>query len=105
MSKSLTFDNGIPSYDGAPELLDEYLDRMETLGVQYNEELIKKQGPLAPRLCNALKGEVYEAAKAANIANGGACEPCWRQRVGGGVEQRHPMQRADTSGQDLRQVV
>jgi hypothetical protein len=68
MSKSHTFDNGIPSNDGMPELLDEYLDRVETLGVQHNEEVIKKQGPLALRLYIALRGEAYVAAKAANIA-------------------------------------
>ncbi len=35
--------------------------------MQYNE-VIKKQGPLAPRLYNALRGEAYVAPKAANIA-------------------------------------
>ena len=62
------FEQGIPIFSGEPELFDEYLDRVETLVHQYTEEVIKKQGPLAPRLYNGLKGEAYMAAKAANIA-------------------------------------
>ncbi len=48
MSKTVNFDNGIPGYDGTPELLDEYLDRVETLMVQFNHEVVKKKGPLTP---------------------------------------------------------
>ncbi len=61
-ARTLTLDGGIPSYDGTPELLDEYLDRVETLEIQYTDEVMKKQGPLAPRLYSALKGEAYAAA-------------------------------------------
>ncbi len=35
--------------------------------IQYTEEVVKKQGPLVPRLYKALKGAAYMAAKAANI--------------------------------------
>ncbi len=65
--RTLTFDQGIPEFSGEPELFDEYLDRVETLVIQYTEEVQKKQGRLGPRLYNALKGEAYTAAKAANI--------------------------------------
>ena len=68
-SRTLTFDQGIPQFSGEAELFDEYLDRVETLVIQYTEEEQKKQGSLAPRLYNALKGEAYTAAKAANIAS------------------------------------
>ncbi len=47
--------------------MDEYLDRVETLEIQYTDEVMKKQGPLAPRVCSALRGEAYTAAKAAKI--------------------------------------
>ena len=67
-SRTLTFDQGIPQFSGEAELFDEHLDRVETLVIQYTEDVQKKQGPLAPRLYNALKGEAYTAAKAANIA-------------------------------------
>ena len=64
------FEQGIPIFSGEPELFDEYLDRVETLVHQYTEEVIKKQGPLAPRLYNALKGEAYMAAKAVSERHG-----------------------------------
>ena len=68
-------EQGIPIFSGEPELFDEYLDRVETLVHQYTEEVIKKQGPLAPRLYNGLKGEAYMAAKAANIAKAELAKP------------------------------
>ena len=72
-SRTLTFDQGIPQFSGEAELFDEYLDRVETLVIQYTEDVQKKQGPLAPRLYNALKGEACTAAKAAN-------RQTWRRR-------------------------
>ena len=67
MAAILHFDQGIPIYDGRPELLEEYLDRIATLEIQYTDEVQKKQGPLAPRMYNALRGDAYMAVKAANI--------------------------------------
>ena len=63
----LVFETGIPIFDGRPELLEEYLDRVETLEISHTEDVQKKQGPLAPKLYNALWGEAYLAVKAANI--------------------------------------
>ena len=57
------FEQGIPIFSGEPELFDEYLDRVETLVHQYTEEVIKKQGPLVPRLYNGLKCEAYKHQK------------------------------------------
>ena len=68
MAKSLGFEQGIPIYSGEPELLEEYLDRVATLKEQYVEEVTKKQGPLGPRLYNALRGDAYIAVKSAGIA-------------------------------------
>ena len=66
--RSLQFDQGVPLFFGEPELFDEYLDRVETLVIGWTDEVVKKSGPLGPRLYNALKGEAYTAVKAANIA-------------------------------------
>ena len=66
-SHQLVFETGIPIFDGRPELLEEYLDRVETLEISHTEDVQKKQGPLAPKLYNALRGEAYLAVKAANI--------------------------------------
>ncbi len=55
--KMLTFDQGIPGYDGSAELFDEYPGRVETLVIRHTEDVIRKQGPLAPRLYSALKGQ------------------------------------------------
>jgi hypothetical protein len=41
-SRTLTFDEGIPQFAGEPELFDKHLDRVETLVIQYTEEVIKK---------------------------------------------------------------
>ncbi len=62
--ESLTVDAGTPGYDGAPKLMDEYLGRLEPLQVQYTEEAEKKQGPLAPRFFNSLRGAAYTAEEA-----------------------------------------
>ena len=64
----LQFDNGASLRDGSPELLDKWLDRVETLDATYAEETVKKQGQWGPKLYNTLRGETYVAAKAANIA-------------------------------------
>ncbi len=40
--RTLTFDEGTPQFAGEPELFDKHLDRVETLVIQYTEEVIKK---------------------------------------------------------------
>ena len=65
--KSLVFEGGVPVYAGEPELLDEYLDRVEAIAVGYTEETKKKFGALGARLYNALRGEAYVAARGAKI--------------------------------------
>ena len=64
---TLTFEGGVPVYSGEPELLDEYLDRVEAIRVSYTEETAKKFGGLGARLYNALRGEAYTAARGAKI--------------------------------------
>ena len=54
-------------YSGEPELLDEYLDRVEAIRVSYTEDTAKKFGGLGARLYNALRGEAYTAARGAKI--------------------------------------
>ena len=54
-------------FDGSVELLEEYLDRVETLKSLNTEALTQKFGALGPRLYNCLRGEAYTAAKAADI--------------------------------------
>ena len=54
---SLQFDQGVPQFSGEPELFDEYLDRVETLVIGWTDEVVRKSGPLGPRLSNAQKGE------------------------------------------------
>ena len=66
--RALQFDQGMPQFSGEPELFDEYLDRVVTLVIGWTDEVVKKSGPLGPRLYNALKGEAYTAVKATNIA-------------------------------------
>eukprot|EP00959_Pyramimonas_sp_CCMP1952_P339535 7110904-Pyramimonas_sp.AAC.1 len=67
MPPTLSFEQGIPVHDGTLELLTEYLDRIDTPRVGTAEDVVKKTGPLGPRLYNALRGEAYTAVKAANI--------------------------------------
>ena len=66
--RALQFDQGVPQFSGEPELFDEYLDRVETWVIGWTDEVVKKSGPLGPRLYNGLKGGAYTAVKAANIA-------------------------------------
>ncbi len=64
----MQLDNGIPLHDGSPELLDKWLDRVETLETTCPDEIVKKQGLLGPKWYSAFRGEVYAAEKVANIA-------------------------------------
>ena len=66
-SHTLSFEQGIPVYGGEAELLEEYLDRVATLEQAYPDEVQKKNGPLGPRLYNALRGEAYLAARSKGI--------------------------------------
>ncbi|CAK0856476.1 unnamed protein product, partial [Prorocentrum cordatum] len=67
MPPTLSFEQGIPVYDGTPELLEEHLDRIDTLRVGATEDVGKKTGPLGPRLYNALRDRsaIVMALKAA----------------------------------------
>ena len=42
MSKALAFDNGVPVYHGEAELLEEYIDRVETIQQTWTQDVEKK---------------------------------------------------------------
>ena len=67
MSKALAFDNGVPIYHGEAELLEEYIDRVETIQQTWTQDVEKKMGPLGPKIYNGLRGDAYRAAKTAGV--------------------------------------
>ena len=64
---TLVFEGGVPVYSGEPELLDEYLDRVDAIRVGYTDDTAKKFGALGARLYNTLRGEAYTAARGFRI--------------------------------------
>ena len=60
-------ENGTPIYKGQVELLDEYLDRVETLRIGQSAEIEKKVGPLGPRLYNGLRDAAYLAVRSEGL--------------------------------------
>ena len=100
----LQFGQGVPQFSGEPELFDEYLDRVETWVIGWTDEVVKKSGPLGPRLYNAERRGLY-GGEGRQHCEGGLGEERGRRDDDCGAEELHQRSWTYESWRDLRQIL